>query len=90
MNCRPGDLAIMVRSDFPENLGKFVEVIELSRMIPGDVEWAVKALQTMETDSGVDPAGSVGLAFDSGLRPIRYTDGVDETIEYSGYPGVVL
>lgn len=30
MRCRPGDLAVIIRSKVPENIGKFVTVIELA------------------------------------------------------------
>ncbi|POR52778.1 hypothetical protein B0G62_10475 [Paraburkholderia eburnea] len=30
MNCKPGDLAFVIRDEFPENIGRVVEVLALS------------------------------------------------------------
>lgn len=30
MNCKPGDMAIQILSEFPENIGSIVEVIDAS------------------------------------------------------------
>lgn len=86
MNCRPGDIAIIVRSDFVENIGKLVEVERLH----WSGEWVVVALSSMRSNRGPTKAGEKGLCLDSTMRPIRDQEGQDEILEYAGYPGVLL
>lgn len=42
MNCKPGDLAYIVRSPVPEALGAIVEVVERGRDIDGLPAWHVR------------------------------------------------
>ena len=87
MNCKPGDLARMVRSDFPENVNKLVWVREKAPTFVGE-GWMVELLQPMKTTFGWKPAGSIGSAADTDLRPIRDPgdDAVDEMLVLLGSP----
>lgn len=74
MNCQIGDLAIIVTSDYPENVGGWVDVVERSER-PG--EWGCKILQPLtaldnELGSVVRiPAGTLCGVMDYALKPIR-------------------
>ena len=68
MNCRVGDLAIVIRPVVPSNLGMFVEVCSPWSQEPGC--WWVRSL------SGARPRKDGQTAFegavaDDALRPIR-------------------
>jgi hypothetical protein len=70
MNCKPGDLAIVVRCLWEENIGGMVEVLDSYRCDPG--EWRVKAITSLKaTVIGVARPGSIVWADDFDLRPIR-------------------
>lgn len=93
MNCKPGDLAIVVRSKMG-NLGKVTRVVRLLQ--PGDIVqsecgtlvWVVqpdrRAIWLTETAFVLKFGNSLVLemtAFeDAHLRPLRDNDGVDETL----------
>lgn len=72
MNCKPGDLAFIVRSDFPENIGKPVEVLNLGVQVEQGFVWYVKSSSLL---AGWAEGETVGYAthlriFDHDLRPI--------------------
>lgn len=79
MNCKPGDLAIVVRS-FAGNEGKICKVIR-----DGDEVgyWFVEFPSPVKWMTGV---GACGYAEDSKLRPIRDQPGTDEIIRIAGKP----
>lgn len=87
MNCRRGDMAVIVRSDFPENVGGFVRVLKAST----PMAWSVEALCHL---SGADDFGGVcrvapgfvANCDDANLRPIRDNPGADETLTWAGLP----
>lgn len=87
MNCKLGDLARMIRSDFPENIDKLVWVREKASIFVGE-DWMCEALQPMRSTFGWVPAGSIGSAADADLRPIRDPgdDAVDEMLVLLGSP----
>ena len=68
MNCRVGDLAIVIRSEVPSNLGMFVEVCSQWNEEPG--YWWVRSLSGARArlDGRVALEGAVA---DDALRPIR-------------------
>lgn len=74
--CRIGDLAVVVQSIHPENIGVWVHVLRTGRM-PG--EWIVKILSPAKGVSGLTglverrPAGDLGYVDDANLQPIRGT-----------------
>lgn len=77
MNCKPGDLAVIVRAKAnPEYLGRIVRVIELY-----DADsWQTEPLP-------VDPDGFVWSSImDRALRPIRPDAGDDATLMWAGKP----
>ncbi len=88
MNCKPGDLAVFVRSS-AGNEGKIVRVVRLHKrqatIGPGNVlrpgiVWLIEP--KMPAWDGSLSAG----AHDSNLRPIRDNDGEDETLQWAGKP----
>lgn len=78
MNCKPGDLAVFVSCVHLENIGGICRVVDSYRCDAG--EWRIESLSTLRTSGGIRPAGSVTWADDSDLRPLRDSDGVDETL----------
>lgn len=90
MNCRPGDMAVIVRCPYEENIGRLVRVLQPSAAF---FDWDVEALQTLVAcpagfleDQRSVPAGAVIGAFDHGLRPIRGEEGDDESLTWAGKP----
>lgn len=77
MNCKPGDLAFIIRSDFPENVGRIVRVVSAigNRPFQGGIDfmWLVYADGSVVTASFNGEAVQVreGCIGDSLLRPIR-------------------
>lgn len=74
MNCKPGDLAFIVRSDFPENIGRIVRVIKLINDDPP--RWHVvlegsPAKAYYKTPPHERVPATEGQICDSNLRPIR-------------------
>lgn len=90
MNCKPGDLAVMVRSDFPENIGRLLRVIVADSWDGHD--WSCEACCRVMTSRGWRKAGASVLALDSDLRPIRDPgdDAKDETLEWLPVPSKEL
>lgn len=85
MNCRPGDIAVIVRGN---NLGALLLVIE-----PGDEpgDWACQALTSVrDTDGRRHPPGTIGDCQDDRMRPLRDSgpDAVDETLRPYRLPEV--
>ena len=85
MNCKPGDLAVIVSADRnKENIGAIVRVI---RALSGEWDWLVECLSgaklTLRDGSGVlqAKAGQIAGAMDRNLRPIRpqSDDATDES-----------
>lgn len=80
MNCKPGDLAMYV-GPVQQSRGRVVLVVAPSPYVLS--EWVI------------DPplayvAGYSNIyAKDSSLRPIRPTDGEDETLQWAGKPNEV-
>ena len=81
MNCKPGDLAICVRSQVPERLGIIVEVV--GPAADGAIGW-----WTVRVDGKPCPSPMGWKARDSSLRPIRPQpdDAIDEMVLIAGKP----
>lgn len=88
MNCRPGDLAVIVRSKYtPQAVGRIVTCVRL-KPCPrtGAPAWII---DPPVRGSYEDPAGcprSGGWFYDECLSPIRDNDGEDETLRIAGKP----
>lgn len=86
MNCRPGDLAVIVRATRIENLGKIVRCIRLHTDPLRDADGMRWRMAQAEPRWVIDPPirNTEGVrmltAPDSALRPIRDNDGTDETL----------
>jgi hypothetical protein len=67
--CRPGDLAVIIASEMPENLGRFVDVLHESAPHKGDPAWWVR----MRNGPGMRADGPAyeGRIRDKRLQPIR-------------------
>lgn len=89
--CVPGDLAMVVRSRFPENIGRLVKVLAPA----AGWDWEVEALQPLVVSyrSHIRPttigAGEHAGAFDRSLKPLRDKDGEDETLTWAGKPSTI-
>lgn len=62
MNCRPGDLAIVIKSTFGESVGKIVSVVAVEPS--GIAEWLV------EIPRNPGPLAGLWACHDSWLHPI--------------------
>ena len=91
MNCKPGDLAILVRSD-SGNAGKIVRCVRLHPNTGLDADGRSLGRVSLHPRWVIDPPlpnGAWGLIFtapDVYLRPIRDSDGTDETLLWAGKP----
>jgi hypothetical protein len=81
MNCKPGDLAVVVAADNPENIGRIVLVLGQAHR-PGT--WVIR----YHGHPGVTAVGPCWepWTYDYELRPIRDNDGEDETLTWAGKP----
>jgi hypothetical protein len=100
MNCKQGDMAFVVNDiDFPENDGALVEVKRrpiteegwFGGITPGD--WVCVTLSTSYgwandecTVKAINDLGDEILFNDSCLRPIRPSEGQDETLSWKDVP----
>ena len=91
MKCRPGDIAIVVNDlEHPRNNGCLLEIVSAAPpgafSIPAD--WIGRPLSTFHFDDRVcKPGGRRVLGYrDSELRPLRDTDGDDETLGWADLP----
>lgn len=90
MNCKPGDLAVIVKSSCG-NEGVIVTCLRLAKELfsvidpSGSIEFNAA---TWEVDRDIrDWTGRVGRYVpDSILRPIRDNDGQDETLSWKSVP----
>jgi len=96
MNCKQGDLAVVVSSACVENIGKVVRCLRLASQqekhdamfftFMNEPFWVVDVnLKTMRI-LDKQPHGYVALARDLALRPIRDSDGQDETLTWQPVP----
>jgi hypothetical protein len=102
MNCKPGDLAVIVRAVHPENVGCLVHVLGPSGENAaknlthhrGEVLWLVRAQRPLRTTFylagvpvDVKPTDTTNMP-DSHLRPIRpqSDDATDEMVLRCGKP----
>ena len=82
MNCRLGDLAVIVHSDnCPENIGRFVTVIAPADDWAIDCDWLIECATPLKRyHNGVFSYGHKTSIADNRLRPVRDPNGVDETL----------
>lgn len=83
MNCKPGDLAVVVRCTNPAWVGHVLRVVRLYP-IAGTPHWVC------EPDTYVHPVSGRLMAWaDCQLRPLRDSDGADETLTWAPKPETV-
>ena len=71
MNCKPGDLALVVEATHRERIGSIVKVLKPTMLTTyWVVEWR----------------GGLYIAHDSWLKPLRGDSGEDETLRWAGKP----
>ena len=97
MNCKPGDLAIIIRGHRPRSkfVGTIVEVLDLQRhqSVFGLV-WNVRfpralvGVAVSKTGLHLGPSGlsAVHGVPDAWMKPIRDQPGADETLEWAPVP----
>jgi hypothetical protein len=86
MNCKPGDLALIVKSLWPENLGKLVEVVELEHSDVWVIRHFTDFVGVIYGKVRTFRAGGESTHTDEGLRPIRDNPGQDETLSWCPVP----
>lgn len=94
MNCKPGDLAFIVRAPHPRLrniLGAVVKVTDnsITKYVDGPA-WLCDGVPCVQAppDHGLPGEQNGRLAYvpDAWLRPIRDNDGEDETLTWAGKP----
>jgi hypothetical protein len=95
MNCKPGDLAIVVRAPAGASIavGSLVKAVELLHgdicLHIGDTGSTYSASDAWRVEyrgSLVSPCGRLWTVTDSRLRPIRDNDSEDEILRIAGKP----
>lgn len=86
LNCKPGDLAVIVRAQvLNQNIGAIVEVVEF--LGGPESTWRVRTLHPMQRRDGrIVETGGLGRVRDGSLRPIRDNPGEDETLQWLEVP----
>jgi hypothetical protein len=83
VNCKPGDLAIVVRDEFEQNIGRIVKVLRESDVDVG--AWLCRAvgdpMLIMSRRTEVPYIDHEGDAYDSDLLPISGLPVDDEVTE---------
>lgn len=86
MNCKPGDLAVIVNAQVLSNIGKILTVTRYERNV------LMKDGSRMDGWRFEGPylpglfGGRANIVEDDALRPIRDNDGEDEILRIAGYP----
>lgn len=80
MNCKPGDLAVIVNTipRFSRFIGRIVVVVELNNSLPSHFE--------PQWDTDLKENGHTVVVADRHLRPIRDNPGQDETLTWRDVP----
>lgn len=90
MNCKPGDLAVIVRSNIKENIGHLVTVLDDFQVMHGHHCWLVRSARPLMAKVGPVDVGFLSCAYmpDKHLRPIRDPgEGAqDETLSWLPVP----
>lgn len=96
LRCKPGDLAIVIHCDFPENIGKLVTVAQritdkYSWYAYDGEEWECTPLSPMygwinDSKTWFELSNEPIAYLDAHLRPIRDADGCDETLAWADVP----
>ena len=88
MNCKPGDLAIKIKAD-PGDMIPIGALVKCIRFTSGFDAETLEKIQGWDVEfhgSNKCNRGFHWFAFDEYLRPIRDTDGEDETLKWAGKP----
>lgn len=85
MNCKPGDLAVIVRTSATrtEALGRIVRVTEIHSM---DYEGRGPVWMFENSPITLQDGRQIDVVNDCGIRPIRLNEGDDETLTWAGKP----
>jgi hypothetical protein len=87
MNCKPGDVAIIVRGA-KRDLGRMVLVVGPARR--PDSDWTIRCVAgrplIAKDHNGQRRPAVEPCAMDYQLRPLRDNDGEDETFTWAGRP----
>lgn len=91
MNCKKGDLAIIVSGSIPQNIGLIIRCDELVCGLwwkPGAPAWRVtdRAMWAVMNDGSIKFCQPPLRCYDEHLRPIRDDDGEDEVLRIAGKP----
>lgn len=92
MNCKPGDLAVIVRAELPENIGLLVHVQNAGTEGEFGWEWLIysdKPTRSVWISTGMEAYPSCDAFMpDAWLRPIRDPgdDAKDETLDWLPVP----
>lgn len=90
MNCKQGDLAVVVKAALPQNVGLIVKVVSLDPHWKEPI-WILTEKIARTGVSLIDGSLTSGIdrCRDACLRPIRDSDGADETLSWASVPNKV-
>lgn len=77
MNCKPGDLAIIIYSNITQNIGGLVQVVNLA----DDGRWRVKPCQPLMGGISKTIHSNIGRIADCNLKPIRGNQKEDSEVK---------
>ena len=90
MNCKKGDMAILVRTKYrPELIGRVYRCVRLhldERIDADGVPFSEVGTKGPRWVVKPQPAPNLKTLADANLRPIRDNDGKDETLTWAGKP----
>ena len=88
LNCKPGDLAILVNNEDGSEGSLFYVVRQDTRNTPRTpgVWWVCETTSPVQTAYGPARTGELVVIHDCVLRPIRDNDGEDETLQWLDVP----
>ena len=86
LNCKPGDLAVIVMSQDSRNIGKLITVKrKYERETKMFSWWVCCSSEVFGIARDFGPNEEFGI-YDAYLRPIRDQPGADETLQWAGVP----
>lgn len=94
MQCRPGDIAVVVNDfEYPENNGALLRIDRPALPSQFDIpaDWVGEPLSTFRFGTSViAPGKGIVVYRDSELKPLRDDKGEDQTIAWAGLPASLL
>ena len=89
LNCKPGDLAVVVRS-YCKNEGRILTCVRLAAADElasrGHFDWMLEPVWVTDSELRCSDGGTTRFYPDGRLRPLRDSEGEDEVLRMVGRP----